>query len=111
MRIRSTSSIFIDLLHESKDVAKVAQFAAKFRLPMRLGPSTEDSFLGAQLDQSQMAWAFQDSAISVCAQAMVDNKSVDDVLAQIRNQIEKQLNIDPAAPFDLVAMPAEAVQA
>lgn len=33
---------------------------------------------------------------------MVDNRSVDEVLAQIRNQIEQNLNIDPAQPFALL---------
>ena len=109
MRIRSTSRILIDLLHDPKDVAKVAQFAARFRLPLRLGPSTEDSFLAADLDQQQLAWAFEDSAISVCAQAMADDKTVDDVLAQIRNKIEREFGVDPAAPFEVVQ--TEAAQA
>ncbi|MEV7131429.1 hypothetical protein AB0N24_00930 [Arthrobacter sp. NPDC093128] len=85
MRIRSTSRIEIE-----------------FRLPVRLRPSTEDSFLVAEFDQFQRGWAFTDSAISVCAQAMADNKSVDDVLAQIRNHIDFLWNVNPALPFELL---------
>jgi hypothetical protein len=57
--------------------------------------------LVAEFDQVQRGWAFADSAISVCAHAMADNKSVDDVLAQIRNHIEFLWNVNPALPFEL----------
>jgi hypothetical protein len=103
VRIRSTSRISIDLLHLGEDVAAVAKFAARFKLPMRLGPAKDNSFLAAELDQTDLAWAFQDSALSVCAQAMADNKSVDDVLAQIRNEIVKSWGIDATVPFDVDA--------
>jgi len=102
LRIRSTSRFLFDLLHDSEEIGKVAKFAARFKLPMHLGPSTEDSFLAADFEQTPRRWAFQDSGLSVCAQAMADNKSVDQVLAQIRNEITSW-GVDPTVPFDVDA--------
>lgn len=102
MRIQSTTRILIDLLHKGDEIASVARFAAKFSLPMRLGPSTENSFSSAELERPALAWAFADSAISVCAQAMAAGKSVDDALEEIRQQIVK-LGINTTVPFDVSA--------
>jgi hypothetical protein len=110
MRIQSTTRLRIDLLHKGDEIAAVARFAARFGLPMNLGPSRDDNFLAAELERRELALAYADSAASICAQAMADGKSVDDVLAQIRNQIVTNWHIDAETPFDVTARPVEATK-
>lgn len=111
MRIQSTTRLTIDLLHKGDEIAQVARFAARFGLPMTLGPSRENSFLEARMERSELALAFADTAASVCAQAMADGKSVDDVLAQVRNQIVESWKIDATTPFDVASKPVESTTA
>lgn len=98
MRIQSSTRILVDLLHSGDEVASVAKFAAHFGLPMRLGPSTDNSFLEAELNESVMAWAQGDSAVSICAQAMVAGSSIDAVLQDIKGHLESS-GIDTSVPF------------
>lgn len=105
MRIQSTTRIVIDWLQSPEEIADVARFAARFGLPLRLDKTRDKNSRGhvAEMERQELAFAHGDAAASVCAQAMTEGMSVDQVLTQIRNQITETWKIDAAEPFDVSA--------
>lgn len=90
MRLQSHLDVTVDLLSTTTEVAEVAKAAAKFGASITMRPDPKHP--GSQeirLLREEPDWPTQDLARLVYLQAMALDMSVNDVLAQVRQRLEK----------------------